>query len=109
MGKGKVAAQCCHATLAAYKSALASGDQVKAGAALWAGILGQSSYVLVMRTFQKQAKEWLKSWEVNGQAKITLKCPSLDALLVLWSWVCAGLAKGGMSTRDLIAFLAEKR
>ena len=46
MGKGKIAAQCCHATLAAYKEALV-----------------------------KSAK-FLKQWEQEGQAKVTLKVES---------------------------------
>ena len=47
MQKGKVAAQCSHATLAAYKISL---------------------------SHSKSSKEWLKTWERDGQTKITLKC-----------------------------------
>jgi PTH2 family peptidyl-tRNA hydrolase len=46
MSKGKVAAQCSHATLAAYKSCL-NGS--------------------------KSQLDWLKRWESDGQAKITLR------------------------------------
>ena len=56
MGKGKVAAQCCHACLAAYQSA------------------------------QKQSKDtqqWLEAWENEGCAKITLKCPDESTLYLL--------------------------
>lgn len=45
MSKGKVAAQCCHATLAAYKEMVLSNPKV------------------------------LECWEESGQAKITLKVP----------------------------------
>ena len=47
MQKGKVAAQCSHATLAAYKKSL---------------------------SHSKLTKEWLQTWERDGQTKITLKC-----------------------------------
>ncbi|KAI8900982.1 peptidyl-tRNA hydrolase [Globomyces pollinis-pini] len=56
MGKGKAAAQCCHATLAAYKKSL---------------------------NHSQQTRDWLHSWETFGQAKITLKCPDEDTLLEL--------------------------
>jgi hypothetical protein len=46
MTKGKVAAQCSHATLAAYKTCL-NGS--------------------------KTQLDWLKRWESDGQAKITLR------------------------------------
>lgn len=49
MSKGKVAAQCSHATLAAYKTSL-NGS--------------------------KPQLDWLKKWEAEGQAKITLKVES---------------------------------
>jgi len=50
MGKGKAAAQCSHATLAAYKQA------------------------------RRKCPRWLKIWECNGQPKVTLKCDSEDEL-----------------------------
>ncbi|KAJ3206427.1 Peptidyl-tRNA hydrolase protein 2, mitochondrial [Dinochytrium kinnereticum] len=53
MGKGKVAAQCCHATLAAYNEMM------------------------------QRDPEGLKRWERHGQPKITLKCPSEDELIKL--------------------------
>lgn len=53
MSKGKVAAQCCHATLACYKAAARSHTQ------------------------------YLDHWEYEGQAKITLKCNSEGELLEL--------------------------
>jgi hypothetical protein len=53
MSKGKVAAQCSHATLAAYKSSLKGS---------------------------KHQTDWLKRWETEGQAKITLKVENEDRL-----------------------------
>ena len=53
MGKGKAAAQCCHATLSAYKQA------------------------------RRKAPDALRVWEANGQPKVTLKCESEDDLMVL--------------------------
>ncbi|KAJ2003409.1 hypothetical protein GGI04_000787 [Coemansia thaxteri] len=50
MSKGKIAAQCSHATLACYKRAV------------------------------RQAPAMLKAWEQSGQAKVTLKCASEDEL-----------------------------
>jgi PTH2 family peptidyl-tRNA hydrolase len=50
MGKGKIAAQCCHACLACYKRA------------------------------SKQCPAALRAWEVSGCAKIALKCPTQDEL-----------------------------
>mmetsp|Transcript_2951 Transcript_2951/g.4464 ORF Transcript_2951/g.4464 Transcript_2951/m.4464 type:complete len:184 (+) Transcript_2951:39-590(+) len=46
MQKGKIAAQCCHATLACYKIA------------------------------KKYAPSCLKGWEFTGQTKICVKCPT---------------------------------
>lgn len=53
MGKGKVAAQCCHAALTAYK-------------------LGM-----------KRDPETMKVWDSNGQQKVTVKCNSEEELLTL--------------------------
>jgi len=53
MGKGKIAAQCSHATLGCYKEAL------------------------------KGHKGAIKSWELNGQPKIALKCENEEKLLAL--------------------------
>ncbi|KAJ3097391.1 Peptidyl-tRNA hydrolase protein 2, mitochondrial [Phlyctochytrium planicorne] len=53
MGKGKVAAQCGHATLAAYIESA------------------------------KTDPKGLKRWENSGQPKITLKCPNEDEMLEL--------------------------
>ncbi|KAJ2822189.1 hypothetical protein FBU31_004666 [Coemansia sp. 'formosensis'] len=53
MSKGKIAAQCSHATLGCYKRAL------------------------------KQAPAMLKAWEFTGQAKVTLKCNSEEELVDL--------------------------
>jgi PTH2 family peptidyl-tRNA hydrolase len=49
MTKGKVAAQCSHATLAAYKACMKGS---------------------------KSQLDWLRRWEADGQAKITLKVDS---------------------------------
>ncbi|TDH68963.1 hypothetical protein CCR75_000282 [Bremia lactucae] len=53
MGKGKIAAQCCHATLGAYKRAL------------------------------KRAPDAIRSWETLGQAKVCLKIDSEAELMAL--------------------------
>jgi len=53
MGKGKAAAQCCHATLSAYKQA------------------------------RRKCPEVLRSWECNGQPKVTVKCDTEDELMLL--------------------------
>ncbi|KZT52777.1 PTH2-domain-containing protein [Calocera cornea HHB12733] len=53
MNKGKIAAQCSHATLACYKALSKSNPRL------------------------------LKHWERTGQAKIALKCDSEEELLVL--------------------------
>jgi peptidyl-tRNA hydrolase len=50
MGKGKMAAQCCHAAVGCYKRA------------------------------SKQCPKGLRAWEVSGCAKIALKCPTQDEL-----------------------------
>ena len=46
MGKGKIAAQCCHAAVGCYKKA------------------------------QKSSPSGLRAWEMTGCAKIAVKCPS---------------------------------
>ncbi|KAL9940317.1 hypothetical protein V8E36_001022 [Tilletia maclaganii] len=51
MDKGKIAAQCGHATLAAYKAAL------------------------------KETPEWVRQWERLGQAKVAVKCDSESTLI----------------------------
>jgi peptidyl-tRNA hydrolase, PTH2 family len=66
MGKGKAAAQCCHACLAAYKSSLRNGENVV-----------------------------VKTWEAQGQPKITLKCSSEEELMDLYSQA----AKSGLVAR----------
>ena len=53
MGKGKIAAQCCHAAVACYKRA------------------------------SKQCPRAVKVWEISGCAKIALKCPTQDELEVI--------------------------
>lgn len=53
MGKGKAAAQCCHATLAAYKQA------------------------------RRKCPDTLRVWESSGQPKITLKCDTEEELMTL--------------------------
>lgn len=50
MGKGKIAAQCCHAAVGCYKRA------------------------------NKQCPKAVRAWEVSGCAKIALKCPTQDEL-----------------------------
>ncbi|RKO90601.1 peptidyl-tRNA hydrolase, partial [Blyttiomyces helicus] len=56
MSKGKVAAQCAHAALAAYKAAT-TGDE--------------------------RSRNFVSDWERTGQAKITLKCPTEDLMVDL--------------------------
>jgi PTH2 family peptidyl-tRNA hydrolase len=53
MGKGKMAAQCCHAAVGCYKRAA------------------------------KQCPAALSAWERTGCAKIALKCPTADALEII--------------------------
>ncbi|KAN0066372.1 hypothetical protein ACQY0O_000466 [Thecaphora frezii] len=53
MEKGKIAAQCGHATLAAFKTAL------------------------------RLAPQFVKQWERLGQAKVALKCPNEELMLEL--------------------------
>ncbi|CAI5722678.1 unnamed protein product [Peronospora effusa] len=53
MGKGKIAAQCCHATLGAYKRAL------------------------------KRTPDAIRAWETLGQAKVCLKVDSEEEMLAL--------------------------
>lgn len=53
MGKGKAAAQCCHATLSAYKQA------------------------------RRKQPDTLRVWECNGQPKVTVKCDTEEELLTL--------------------------
>jgi hypothetical protein len=55
MSKGKIAAQCCHACLAAFVSAN-KGNSTQ--------------------------KQWLQEWQTDGQAKITLKVSSEKELQV---------------------------
>jgi PTH2 family peptidyl-tRNA hydrolase len=55
MGKGKVAAQCSHATLDAYKTSLKTPI----------------------------TKQWLDHWEDEGVAKVTLKCTDEQEMLHL--------------------------
>lgn len=54
MGKGKSAAQCCHATLGCYKQA------------------------------KKNSRAALKAWEGCGQPKVVVKCSSEDELMALY-------------------------
>ncbi|XP_035417048.1 peptidyl-tRNA hydrolase 2, mitochondrial [Cygnus atratus] len=53
MGKGKVAAQCCHAAVSAYKQA------------------------------QRRTPEVLKQWEYCGQPKVVLRAPDEETLIQL--------------------------
>jgi peptidyl-tRNA hydrolase len=53
MGKGKIAAQCCHASVGCYKRA------------------------------KKQCPKALRTWEISGCAKIALKCPTQDELEII--------------------------
>lgn len=50
MGKGKIAAQCCHAAVGCYKRA------------------------------KKQCPKGLQAWEHTGCAKIALKCPTQEEM-----------------------------
>lgn len=50
MGKGKIAAQCCHAAVGCYKRA------------------------------KKQCPRAVQAWEHTGCAKIALKCPTQDEM-----------------------------
>ena len=57
MSKGKAAAQCSHATLAAYKQSL---------------------------MHSRKSRTLLKAWEMDGQPKITLRCQSEKDLIELY-------------------------
>jgi len=59
MGKGKIAAQCCHATLGVYRSI----------------IFGKN----------EKHKEWLNYWENTAEAKIALKIESEEEMLILYN------------------------
>ncbi|CAM9447831.1 unnamed protein product [Chrysoparadoxa australica] len=59
MGKGKVAAQCCHATLGCFKAA------------------------------QKYAPGALRGWEHLGQAKICIKCPTQSEMMSIYEKAAA--------------------
>eukprot|EP00842_Homolaphlyctis_polyrhiza_P002954 jgi/Hompol1/365/HPOL_005295-RA len=54
MSKGKVAAQCCHAALDAFKHAAKT----------------------------EQTLAWRKRWERGSNAKVTLKCPDEQTMYV---------------------------
>ena len=53
MGKGKIAAQCCHAAVGCYKRAV------------------------------KNCPGAIRAWEYTGCAKIAVKCPSIDEMLLI--------------------------
>lgn len=53
MGKGKIAAQCCHAAVGCYKRAL------------------------------KQCPDGVRAWEMTGCAKIAVKCPTESEMEVI--------------------------
>lgn len=55
MGKGKSAAQCCHAAIDIFRKA------------------------------KKRHPEWLQAWETTGCAKVALKCPDEETLLAIAS------------------------
>ncbi|KAM8813000.1 peptidyl-tRNA hydrolase 2, mitochondrial [Rhynchonycteris naso] len=55
MGKGKVAAQCSHAAVSAYKQ------------------------------IQRRNPELLKEWEYCGQPKVVVKAPDEETLIALWT------------------------
>ncbi|MBI5553222.1 MAG: peptidyl-tRNA hydrolase [Candidatus Diapherotrites archaeon] len=57
MGKGKIAAQCAHASLAAYQ-----------------------------KTIQKEP-EWVRGWEASGSAKVVLKVAGKKELLELFETI----------------------
>ena len=60
MSKGKIAAQCAHAAIGAYRSA------------------------------EKTQPASLQAWEMSGQTKVVLRVPSEDILCVLWVFVRGG-------------------
>lgn len=64
MGKGKIAAQCCHAAVGAYKQAM------------------------------NQCPNAVKSWERTGCAKIAVKAPPTDFQEEMDNIIGAALAKG---------------
>lgn len=60
MLKGKAAAQCCHAAVACYK-------------------------LMSTNAYESYNPGMLNRWEIGGQAKITLKCPSSDDLDLMFA------------------------
>ncbi|KAL8450319.1 hypothetical protein Emed_002577 [Eimeria media] len=71
MGKGKIAAQCCHAALGAYRKA----QEAVAGVEAWDRMEGPKGPPHPkLEAMQRQA-EWLSRWEDAGEAKIVVKIP----------------------------------
>ncbi len=64
MGKGKIAAQCCHAAVGIYR-----------------GVLRQE--LSKQSSLNKQFEQWLNQWEYNAEPKIALKINSEKDLLEL--------------------------
>lgn len=75
MGKGKIAAQCCHAALGAYRRAREAITAVEAERRM-GGIPGGTNPK--MEAHRRIAK-WLERWEEGGEAKIVVKLPDAEA------------------------------
>ncbi|KAL8275473.1 hypothetical protein Esti_000605 [Eimeria stiedai] len=77
MGKGKIAAQCCHAALGAYRKV----QQAVAGVEAWDRMEGPKGVPHPkLEAMQRQA-EWLSRWEDAGEAKIVVKIPDAKAAM----------------------------
>ncbi|XP_026190525.1 peptidyl-tRNA hydrolase 2, mitochondrial [Cyclospora cayetanensis] len=80
MGKGKMAAQCSHAALGAYRRARDAQEAVKAAARRGTG---SSTLPPEKLEFYEKLSMWLDIWEEAGEAKIAVKLPDAEAGLAV--------------------------
>lgn len=93
MSKGKIAAQCAHAAVGAYRTASRAGVQGgvarQAASSIIARVLGTPRELDhprdadARRSDSERAgkwEEWLRQWERSGQAKVVVKARSLEEL-----------------------------
>lgn len=71
MGKGKIAAQCCHAALGAYRNVQECLLAVETARQM-GDVPGIPNAKLEA---QAQLVEWLERWEQSGEAKVVVKVP----------------------------------
>ncbi|KAL8427922.1 hypothetical protein ACSSS7_007461 [Eimeria intestinalis] len=104
MGKGKIAAQCCHAVLGAYRKA----QEAVAGVEAWdrmEGPKGPSHPKL--ENMQRQA-DWLSRWEGSGEAKIVVKIPVRHQSIAAGAAAAAATAAAVAATAAAVAATATK-